>query len=1080
MNNLGLKDGGRVMAVVSYKLKVVADKEKKEKIFEAHKLFNKLVATFEEFLKLIRQKDYYYKDDDGEHYKSEEEVTQELKEYLEKNTNIENIEKVMQLLPRFENIIIEKGSQAAGQLTKLYNKESTGGTNNLEKIIDPLPEWVNHYNEKTDEFDEKKYKRMADDWISSEDGQKAIQPIMSGSGRASAFKKAYLENKPWYKGFVKDQTKYRKDATDGLGFLLFSLEKENAFPLLYLDKQLIEKYSVYVRLALKTALENFASYLACDEKTRTKYAEKRELFVEEEKKIKECYEKEYELINKYLQEQYDYTETDVYLTKRMTRGIEEIIGKFNNCTNEDERMNVLKNIQEDKQKKNKMGDFNLFHYLAFDANKEISLKAIQELLSYYQKKQQYDNARKCAAYTTADAINSKRYIMYENVTNNNFKNYRFYKQENRLFIKFPILRYDDNEYVEEELELQLADSKQLSGPLNDEGFKESQIEFDSTSKIRIRFANSKKIISDNRIVNEEFTGIPGGVDIVPIVDINNSIKDIFVSVPITLDKVFEDGQGEDNERIGKYFLKAYDGKIRKEANMFDNKRIRALSVDIGLKQVAACSVGSIIFDANKSLQDDIDVERSFLLALEGEKVSSKILRYRNDAMLELKKLKTSIDYLSFLKRLYNCQDTEKRNKLINNAIIHTNSAEKINVYRQCLMVNDDEVRTILSCQYDSTIKEMNLRMKEFRSGSYTKKGYKKYCGGKSYWSLCFLEEVRKIIMSWNSLSYRINEDNKLMSKQYGVSASNLLLHINRKKDDRIKTAADMIVQAARGYVYNENPNICNYKGGAWEKKYDECNVIVFPNLKRYTFSTDRPRQENSRLMKWSHAALIGEVKRQASVYGIYVVEIGTAFSTKFYHQNQAPGIRCDRLTKNDFNDYGVLKSSVASKIPEEYLKKKLKVGSLIPSDIGSIFVSLDSNGNLIRINSDINASLNLLKRYFLQQTMLGSIPTCVIDGKLSIKIDEKNPDINKLLKGGMLKRFGETKPKITQINNFDDEFKLVSKNSKKNEINVSDDKLSVFFNDESGTFFDSDKWITSSRFWEKVNRDINDALLDIL
>ena len=1064
------------MAVVSYKLKVVADKEKKEKIFEAHKLFNKLVATFEEFLKLIRQKDYYYKDDDGEHYKSEEEVTQELKEYLEKNTNIENIEKVMQLLPRFENIIIEKGSQAAGQLTKLYNKESTGGTNNLEKIIDPLPEWVNHYNEKTDEFDEKKYKRMADDWISSEDGQKAIQPIIHGKGRASAFKNAYLENKPWYKGFVKDQSNYRKDATDGLSFLLSSLEKENAFPLLYLDKQLIEKYPVYVRLALKTALENFASYLACDEKTRNNFQEMQELFMKAERDITENYAKEYEIIKKYLDEQYKYTETDVYLTKRMTRGVKEILTKFKKCANETERLSVIKAFPKDK-----MGDYNLFHYLALEeVNKNISFKAIQELIAYYQKKQKFDNAKKCAAYTTADAINSKRYLLYENIENNNYKNYRLYKKDNCLFIKFPILIYDNEKYVEEELEMQLADSKQLSGPLNDEGFKESQIEFDSTSKIRVRFANSKKIISDNRIVNEEFTGILGGVHVVPTVDINNSIKDIFVSLPINLENCFEDAKDKDNEKIGRYFLKAYNGRIRKEANVFDNKRIRALSVDIGLKQVAACSVGSIIFDANKSLQDDIDVERSFLLALEGEKVSSKILRYRNDARLELKKLKTSINYLSFLKRLYNCQDTEKRNKLIKNAIIHTNSAEKINVYRQCLMVTDDEVMTILSCQYDTVIKEMNLRMKEFCSVSYTKKGHKKYCGGKSYWSLCFLEEVRKIIMSWNSLSYRINEDNKLMSKQYGVSASNLLLHINRKKDDRIKTAADMIVQAARGYVYNENPNICNYKGGAWEKKYDECNVIVFPNLKRYTFSTDRPRQENSRLMKWSHAALIEEVKRQASVYGIYVVEIGTAFSTKFYHQNQAPGIRCDRLTKNDFNDYGVLKSSVASKIPEEYLKKKLKVGSLIPSDIGSIFVSLDSNGNLITINSDINASLNLLKRYFLQQTMLGSIPTCVIDGKLSIKIDEKNPDINKLLKGGMLKRFGETKPKITQINNFDDEFKLVSKNSKKNEIKVSDDKLSVLFNDESGTFFDSDKWITKSRFWEKVNRDINDALLDIL
>ena len=52
---------------------------------------------------------------------------------------------------------------------------------------------------------------MADDWIVSESGKKAIAPIMEKSGRPSSFKLAYLQNKEWYYSFIKDQENYRKD-----------------------------------------------------------------------------------------------------------------------------------------------------------------------------------------------------------------------------------------------------------------------------------------------------------------------------------------------------------------------------------------------------------------------------------------------------------------------------------------------------------------------------------------------------------------------------------------------------------------------------------------------------------------------------------------------------------------------------------------------------------------------------------------------------------------------------------------------------------------------------------------------------
>ncbi|MBQ5561364.1 MAG: type V CRISPR-associated protein Cas12b [Lachnospiraceae bacterium] len=1064
------------MAVISIKLKAYTDKEKKEKIFAAHKLFNQLVARFEELLKLIRQKDYYYLDEEGEQYKSEDEVKQELMAYLKQYTSAVNVEQVMELLKRLEDIIMERGSQCAAQLVKIYNKDSTGGTNNIEKIVEPEPEWVQYYDEKTEKFSEKKYRVMADAWLASEEGQKAIQPIINGSGRSSAFKKAYLEKRDWYKSFVKDQKKYRKDLKDGLSFLLSSLEKEKVFPLIAIDNELIANYSVYVKLALKTALENFASYLACDEKTRNNFQEMQELFMKAERDITENYAKEYEIIKKYLDEQYEYTETDVYLTKRMTRGVKEILTKFKKCANETERLSVIKAFPKDK-----MGDYNLFHYLALEeVNKNISFKAIQELIAYYQKKQKFDNARKCAAYTTADAINSKRYLMYENAKGSNYKKYKLFEVDNHLFIKIPILLAENNKYFEEECVFELANSKQFSGPIDDDGKKMANVKFVDSTNVKVCFTNSKKIFMNNQVVFEEHIGMLGGADIRPTTDSDGNIKDVFVSLPINVDNCFEDAKDKDNEKIGRYFLKAYDGKDRKEAIIFDKKRIRALSVDLGLKQIAACSVGSIIFDADKTLQDDIVIERSFHLALEGEKVSGKIEKMRNDAMLELNELRTQINYLSFLKRVYNSSDIEKRKKLISSAIVYTKNEEKLNIYRECLQLNNIEaMNEILSKQYDFKIREMNDRMSEFRSSVYTRKGKRKYCAGKSYWSLMYLEQLRKVIISWNSLSFRIYEKNTTMTKQYGVTATKLLKHINHIKEDRIKTAADLIVQSARGYIYDNNLKINNYKGGAWNKKYDECNVIIFEDLRRYSFTSDRPKQENSKLMRWTHSALIDEVKRQATIYGICVVEIAAGFTSKFFYENQAPGIRCDRLTKNDFDNQGILKEYVANRIPEEYLNKRLEVGSLVPSAIGSIFVSLNKNRELICINADINASLNLLHRFFEQQTMMVKVPTRNKDGKLVLDLDLKNNDKNKLLKGKILKRFGTLKLKITknEIGNF----KIVETGNKNvDDAEVGQDIVYSLFNDNTGVFFENDEWVGYTLFWEKVKKDIDSVLLKLL
>ncbi len=123
------------MAVLSIKLKAIKTDSVKEQIVNAHKLFNANVKTFEKFLLLAQQKDYYYLDDNGEEkYKSAEEDRKELKSYLEKLGNVTDIEKCMDSLKKLQNVIRDKGTYVTGMLAQLYKADSSAGMNNIRKL----------------------------------------------------------------------------------------------------------------------------------------------------------------------------------------------------------------------------------------------------------------------------------------------------------------------------------------------------------------------------------------------------------------------------------------------------------------------------------------------------------------------------------------------------------------------------------------------------------------------------------------------------------------------------------------------------------------------------------------------------------------------------------------------------------------------------------------------------------------------------------------------------------------------------------------------------------------------------------
>jgi hypothetical protein len=220
------------------------------------------------------------------------------------------------------------------------------------------------------------------------------------------------------------------------------------------------------------------------------------------------------------------------------------------------------------------------------------------------------------------------------------------------------------------------------------------------------------------------------------------------------------------------------------------------------------------------------------------------------------------------------------------------------------------------------------------------------------WAIEYLTNTRRFLQSWSLLS-DIGVVRRLDNEKNGVFAKHILDHLESLKEDRLKTGADLIVQAARGYRRD--------KRGNWDKAYAPCHAVLFEDLTRYRMRTDRPRRENSQLMKWAHRAMPHEVQMQAELHGIHVIETGAAFSSRFHASSHTPGIRMKALSKRDLKDDFLLEI-IERQNPGIDLSS-LKLGQLVQMDGGELFVCL-VEGGVKRLHADVNAAQNLQRRFF--------------------------------------------------------------------------------------------------------------------
>ena len=217
----------------------------------------------------------------------------------------------------------------------------------------------------------------------------------------------------------------------------------------------------------------------------------------------------------------------------------------------------------------------------------------------------------------------------------------------------------------------------------------------------------------------------------------------------------------------------------------------------------------------------------------------------------------------------------------------------------------------------------------------------------------------------------------------------LLKKLEELKKQRVNQTAHLILVKALGVKLKapskpEKERKQKDIHGEYEKAHDPVNFIVIEDLSRYLTKQDRSPSENSRLMKWSHRAVTNKLKELCEPYGIPVLEVPAAYSSKFCSRTGIPGFRAEEITIRDRNRYPYKqwlekdeKEDEDEKSRREFLenffkilknhKKQSKNGklktALVPKPGGPIFVPIKeyTQGTLRSaiIQADINAAINV-------------------------------------------------------------------------------------------------------------------------
>lgn len=174
-----------------------------------------------------------------------------------------------------------------------------------------------------------------------------------------------------------------------------------------------------------------------------------------------------------------------------------------------------------------------------------------------------------------------------------------------------------------------------------------------------------------------------------------------------------------------------------------------------------------------------------------------------------------------------------------------------------------------------------------------------------------VEGLRRLFLRFNrawdreaGVAAKFGRDDR--GRESGEPCRELLDKIERMKEQRINQTAHLMLAQALGVrlkaheVLDPKERQRRDLHGEYEKipGREPVDFIVIEDLSRYLSSQGRAPSENSRLMKWAHRAVRDKLKMLAEEpFGISVVEVVPAYSSRFHAANGQPGSRLYEFQK---------------------------------------------------------------------------------------------------------------------------------------------------------------------------------------
>lgn len=1143
---------------------ILGEREESEEIrrslWETHTLINRAVEKIERVLLLCRGRNYWTIDENGTEIEIPEgRVLEDSLKYAretQKKNGVapKNFGSDIQVLSAMRNLyekIVpsclrgpdgkpQKGDAQSSNawVSPIMDPSSEGGLSVYEKVLENSPAWIQSMIE-----EQPGWKKASEEWLQSEEALK----LQRSPGSPPGWLRKLRAKHPWQESFIKDQEKKKKELAEGNAPLIKELKTLGLLPLLHPPIQRIiepdgKGVSVWDRLATRLTVAHLLSWESWNYATETAHTAA-------QAKVNELIQKYddlsplFALLREYETDRHKELkkisfaddEKPFKIGARSIRAWDRVRESWlKNGSSQPIRLQILSELQT--KLRGEFGDPDFFRWLAGEGREclwrekdtiipLVTLNVAQRLL---EKRKQF------SIMTFADPRFHPRWIMYEAPGGTNLKNYAIEKTEHDFLVNLNLIaREEDGGRKEKKFSVRLAPSGQLS-------------------QLGIITGEGKKKVFRFHSANQFFEGVPGGAEVLldrTYLENENRSETLLSYKPgpiwlkLTLDVVsqapaewMKNGKTFTPPEVH-HFKTALSNKSKHASKL--SPGLRVLSVDLGLRTFASCSVFELVdkkpdkgffFPAADERYETEQGKlwakhiRSFKLPLPGETPSGQELQARRAAMDEVFSIKRDIKRLKTLLRLSVVEENGKRDEIISTLMLSLEESdmEKELCKEDFIGLGASQFRATSElwqthCQncYNKAEIKVSQRFSDWRKRTRPKscswedwRERRNYHGGKSVWMLEYLEAVRKLIISWNLRGRSFGEVNRQNRKEYGTVASKLLRHINQLKEDRIKSGADLIIQATRGYVPVE-------KG--WEKKNEPCRVILFEDIARYRFRVDRPRRENSRLMKWNHREICRETEMQAALYGIVVETTAAGFSSRFLASSGAPGVRCKYLKPDDFDQEHLPKEYVVRELDwmlgntrlkdtvekQRALKEKIDPGMLVPWNGGEIFASLKADGQAHIIHADINAAQNLQRRFWNRCSDAYRIVCKKIshDGETHWVLDNV-PGVRLLgalqqLKHGDGPFFLAQNPGSETYTMQPDATR--SKNKKKvktaegesendlvfDELEDALEELSsaesgsdreTFFRDPSACYFAPPYWIPSKIFWGRVKRQTWEAL----